>query len=227
MKFLYLKLIEIIRFMFNYEAKTLARFKIGSLKFHLLSLLSIYRSQELMDVDVAWWTYPAMDHVRSLLEGRNDLEAFEFGPGASTKWLSKYCKSITYVEYDREFYDFMQQQEFVDTKVDGLYVPPDKVRDEKYLSLKNNYRNMSFKRYVQALRESGKCYDVIVIDGRARSACLEIAGNFVKPGGIVIFDNSNRRRYARSLQKYNDSSKKFRGWAPTLPYMDETTVIYF
>ena len=35
------------------------------------------------------------------------------------------------------------------------------------------------------------------IDGRARQECLKIALEFLNPGGFVILDDSNRKRYKK------------------------------
>jgi len=38
-------------------------------------------------------------------------------------------------------------------------------------------------------------FDVIVVDGMARSLTAWLAGQYVKPGGFVLFDNSDRWQY--------------------------------
>jgi hypothetical protein len=40
-----------------------------------------------------------------------------------------------------------------------------------------------------------KEFDVVLVDGRCRVHCAEISKPLVKPGGILILDNSERPRY--------------------------------
>ncbi|MEO8113303.1 MAG: hypothetical protein ABI655_02905, partial [Phenylobacterium sp.] len=38
-------------------------------------------------------------------------------------------------------------------------------------------------------------FDVIVVDGSARSLCAWLAPQYLKPNGIIVFDNSDRWQY--------------------------------
>ena len=58
----------------------------------------------MIDLDVPWWTYESFNFLKDYLNDKTKLEAFEYGPGASSFWLKKYCKRIDFVEYDKTFY---------------------------------------------------------------------------------------------------------------------------
>ena len=43
-------------------------------------------------------------------------------------------------------------------------------------------------------------FDLVVVDGRARVACLQHAAKRLAPGGIVLFDDTQRPRYRAGLE---------------------------
>ena len=50
--------------------------------------------------------------------------------------------------------------------------------------------------YVSAIaREQHGSYDVIVVDGKARNACCHTAVSYLRKGGMLILDNSDRKEY--------------------------------
>jgi len=90
---------------------------------------------------------------------------------------------------------------------------------------RKGYEDSDFSAYVDSIAAGATHYDIVVIDGRARVACLERARECVAPDGLVIFDNSNRNRYQPALAKPGLRLTRYRGWAPALPYPSETTLI--
>ena len=62
-----------------------------------------------------------------------------------------------------------------------------------------------FTAYAAALARWPRNYfDVIVVDGMARSLCAYMAGLWVKDDGIVIFDDAGRREYAPGYQALDE-----------------------
>jgi hypothetical protein len=64
-----------------------------------------------------------------------------------------------------------------------------------------------------------------VVDGRARGACLEAALAHLAADGIVVFDNSARKRYRRAIENSRLAYREFRGLTACLPYPDSTTLL--
>jgi hypothetical protein len=224
-KKIYLYIISLIRIAIKYDPHYLTRYPVGSFKFHFASLLSIYRSDELINARVAWWTYPAMEYLEKSFKNKRNLTIFEYGPGASTIWLSKYAQELYFVEYDEEFFNFMKTKCEGSSVIKGELIAPVHDIEPKVRSGKKGYEDVNFEDYVDSIGNLGKKFDVIVIDGRARCACLKVAIEYLNTGGMIIFDNSNRKRYSECLESYKTNSRVFRGWAPSLPYKDETTII--
>ena len=42
-------------------------------------------------------------------------------------------------------------------------------------------------------------FDIIVVDGRARSDCLRASIGCVAPGGLLVLGNSERKRYSSAI----------------------------
>ena len=69
-------------------------------------------------------------------------------------------------------------------------------------------------------------FDLIAIDGRCKSACLKLAVSKLKPGGIVLFDDSKRDRNQEALLESGLALNRYKGMVPCLPYFTyETSVL--
>ena len=79
---------------------------------------------------------------------------------------------------------------------------------------------------VEAYNEFMAAIDVIVIDGRAREACLAVAAPRLKLDGLIVFDNSHRARYERAISASGLRERRLPGLTPTLPYPDRTSLLF-
>jgi predicted O-methyltransferase YrrM len=91
-------------------------------------------------------------------------------------------------------------------------------------SAKEGYGGRDFSAYVDAIVQAGE-FDLVVIDGRARQACLARALPHVRDDGLVVFDNSARRRYRSAISAARVSETRLRGLTPTLPYPEQTSLL--
>lgn len=64
-----------------------------------------------------------------------------------------------------------------------------------------------------------------MIDGRAREACLKATRGHLAEGGIVVFDNTRRRRYRAAIAASGMTERRLPGLTPTLPYPDQTSIL--
>src|SRR5688572_30062529 len=64
------------------------------------SLLAIYDVDDLMALDVPWWTFHSAEVVEAHLASRPHAWVFEWGSGASTRWLSARAAQVVAVEHD-------------------------------------------------------------------------------------------------------------------------------
>ena len=84
------------------------------------------------------------------------------------------------------------------------------------------------EKYAGKLRELGRKFDVIIVDGSYRLRCLEACVAFVKPGGYVIVDNSNQQRELADFIRNRFPPERVEvmsGYAPGNFYAKETTVV--
>lgn len=195
----------------------------------LASLLAIYDIEALVRLDVPWWTYGAIDEVEAFLRNRR-ARVFEYGSGASTVWLARRAAHVTSVEHDAGWLRLVQQtlEEIEDLCPVALtHVPatPESTGQSQYMSKKAIAQGLDFQAYATAIERAKGPFDVIIIDGRVREACLSHALSHLAPDGLIVFDNSHRARYRAAISESGLSQRAFRGRAPALPYRDETTLL--
>lgn len=194
----------------------------------LRSLFSIYDSNDMVALDVPWWTYAAVDKVSAFLDSRQgNARVFEYGAGASTVWLAKRAAEVVSVEHDERFWESMQPLFAKHTNVEVLLVPPATASGEagEVRSERAGYERSDFAAYVSALDRCDGMFDLIIVDGRARNACLAAAMSHLSADGMIVFDNSNRRRYRQAIKTSGMLASRLRGLAPALPYPSETTLM--
>ena len=77
------------------------------------------------------------------------------------------------------------------------HVAPDAIPMAGFCSQHPAFEGVSFQAYAQrANRFRDHGFDIVMVDGRARTACMEQALPKVRPGGgILILDNAERPRY--------------------------------
>lgn len=190
------------------------------------SLLAIYDLPELVRLDVPWWTFAASDEVDRFLRDRPGARVFEWGSGASTLWLAKRAGSVTSVEHDEAWADAVHP--WLPHNAELLVVPPEPLRgDAGVPSGKRGFAGLDFADYVAAIDGVPGRFDLIVVDGRAREACLARALPRLSPDGIVVFDNAARPRYRSALGAVDGGRavRWTRGLTPCLPYPDTTALV--
>lgn len=189
----------------------------------LRSWLSIYDLEDLLAFDVPWWTFEAADRVAAFLNERPDCRAFEWGSGASTVWLGRRCASVTSVEHDPTWAGRMRSALPGNARlrlvepVPGVAVP----------SAKPGFAGLDFADYVAAIDDVAGPLHLIVIDGRAREACLDRAVERLAAGGLIVLDNVDRPRYRDALARHGQrlDVQWTRGRTPALPYPTRTALI--
>lgn len=192
---------------------------------YLRSLFAIYQLEDLIQLDVPWWTYSAIQQVEQYLKNLSSLPSvFEYGSGASTVWLAKRAAHVISVEHDQKWYDKLHQHLTDYKNVTLLFAPAEKsVGKTAYQSPKAPQAH--FEQYVHTIENIKQQFDIIVIDGRCRATCLKICLPYLKPHGIIIFDNANRDRYQTALQQSALKIDRYRGRVPGSPVASETAIL--
>jgi SAM-dependent methyltransferase len=173
----------------------------------LASLLAIHDVARMVQLDCPWWNVAATRHIVAFLRARPNARVFEYGSGASTVWLARRAKEVISVEHDQRWMG----------KVHAL------LRGFGNASLLNRERDAGA--YSAAIDEFPGTFDLIVVDGRDRTACLSHAVTRLAPGGIVLFDDSGRRRYRTAIAACGLKERRFFGRSFCVPYPDHTSIL--
>ena len=190
------------------------------------TLTRVHDSLAIAELDVPWWTYGAIDAVSAWIGAQSHpLRVFEYGSGASTFWLARRVGTVHSTEHHRGFGEMMTEALGQYDNVDLRIVEPVPSTAPVVPSAKEGHGNLDFADYVAAIDALDGRFDLVVIDGRAREACARRALPRLASRGLVVFDNSARRRYHRQIAALPVQERVYRGLTPTLPYPDQTSLL--
>jgi hypothetical protein len=192
----------------------------------LVSLTRVHDSLAIAALDVPWWTYSAIDAAETWLRARRrPIRVFEFGAGASTLWLARRADEVHTVEHHAGFAARIRTEFARHPNISLHHVAATASARPAVPSGKPGHQDLDFAEYVATIDRVGGTFDVIVIDGRAREACLRAAIPHLAADGLVIYDNSRRRRYRRGIEESGLTERRFAGLTPTLPYPEQTSLL--
>lgn len=193
------------------------------------SLFAIHDAADLVALDVPWWTYGATDRVAAHLAALGGTaRVLEYGSGASSVWLARRAAHVTSVEHHVGFAALVRElarDAGVADRLEVLEVQPDRSPDPVVPSGKRGEEWLDYAAYVRAAERVAGEVDLVVVDGRARAACVEVAARRLAPGGLLLLDDSQRPRYAAAVATSGLVVERYRGWVPSLPYPRETAVL--
>lgn len=174
------------------------------------SLDGVPRNQ---DGFVPWITYPAFRQLARIV--KPDWRVFEYGCGGSSLWWAKHTKEVFSVEHDAAWAARIAAQappnlkiavcaageacslERQDAVAKFIAHPP-----ELPLSPVHEHNVMHglvtepFVAYATEIVEHPReSFDVVVVDGMARVLSAWLAARYVKPDGVIVFDNADRWQY--------------------------------
>lgn len=172
-----------------------------------------------LDLEVPWFSYAAIDFLAKFLT--HDMQVAEYGSGGSTLFFARRTCRVLSIEDNSKWFELVSQrlQELRLTNVDLKLFPFD-------------FRNPAgFEKspYLHAI--SGRSFNVIVIDGseewsQVRPICFRHAEKFVKPGGLIVVDDSWRYSWIRQ----NHQAKRhevFQSVGPCRPGVTSTDVFFY
>lgn len=204
----------------------------------LRSWLSIYDLDDLLALDVPWWTFEAADAVEGFLRTRPRARVLEWGSGASTVWLARRAGSVVTVEHDPVWAERTARALAAHGATNVLLRVVEPRRGPGGVrSAKRGFEGLDFTAYADAVDDLDGDFDgdfdggfdLVVIDGRAREACLERAVERLAEGGWVVFDNVDRARYRDAVAAVDRRARLrvrwTRGRTPALPYPTRTALI--
>jgi hypothetical protein len=195
---------------------------------HLRTLFYVYEAAEMVRMDLAWWSYPAMCRVEEFLADRPSARIFEYGAGASTAWLAKRAGQVDSVEHDTKWVEYVREL-LADTPGVKLHpVPATPATAETVIrSGRAGHTDLDFAEYVATIDRVGGMFDLIVVDGRARVDAFRRSLDHLADGGVIVFDNLKRKRYWEVISRLPGLRfELLKGATPTLPYPTTTGLIW-
>ena len=201
---------------------------------HICRWLASQQPNYLLRQRQPWIVFDAIDFLQSFdLRGKH---IFEYGSGGSTLfWLQHHAMCVS-IEHNLEWFALVRGYWTSTRPIDYRLIPPepadpraaqgDPADPDRYLSDDVHYRGFTFRRYVSQIDTFPDAnFDVILIDGRARPACIKHSISKVRIGGIILVDDSDRDYYFSKTRIYleNFSRQDFCGVVPLSPQWSQTT----
>ena len=189
--------------------------------------------QYLLATPCPWITFGAIDFLRQSL--RPGLTIFEYGSGGSTLfWLTFKPASLVSVEHDPAWHATLGARISTNPVLDYRLVSPeptlipgDPSDPDAGSSGDPAWAGHRFDRYVSQVDGfPEQHFDLVLIDGRARPACIRHSASKVKIGGWLVLDNSDRNYYLErtAVDLKNFARRVFAGPAPQTRVLSETSV---
>jgi hypothetical protein len=139
------------------------------------------------DTGEPWWNIRAVRYLAERLPSAGT--AFEWGSGGSTVWLSNRGLAVTAVESELDWADKVRARA---PKATVRFIPGTASGDLRSEPQLRDHGEHFFDDYVAAIHEfEPESLDVVVVDGICRIHCARAARAKVKPGGVVIVDDTN------------------------------------
>lgn len=196
---------------------------------HVRTLFGIYDVEELVALGQPWWTYGAIDAVTAHLDALGGrARVFEYGSGASSVWLGARAAEVHSLEHDAWFADVMRRmlaERGLDDVVTLREIAVPASDAPAVPSGRSGEEGKDFASYVAAIDDVPGEFDLVVVDGRARVACMEAAARRLAPGGVILFDDTQRARYRPGIASSGLDVTAYRGFVPSLPLPRESSLL--
>ena len=172
-----------------------------------------------LDLELPWFSYAAIDFLATEL--RPDMEVCEYGSGGSTLFFARRTHRVFSIEDNPRWFELVtgRLKELALKNVELKLCPFDF----------KNPKGFEKSDYLHAVPK--RKFDVIVVDGteewhHVRPICFQHAETFVKPGGMIIVDDS--WRYP-SLRAKNGAKRHevFQSVGPCRPGVTSTDIFFY
>ena len=172
-----------------------------------------------LDLQMPWFSYAAIDFLEEKL--KPEMQVCEYGSGGSTLFFAKRTNRVISIEDNPQWF------EMVTGRVKELGIDNVEVKLCPF-----DFKNpIGFEKseYLHAIPK--KKLDVIVIDGseewkQVRPICFDHAENFIKPGGMIVVDDSWRYPSLRTHNHAKDH-KVFESVGPCRPGVTSTDIFFY
>jgi hypothetical protein len=175
-----------------------------------------------------WIPFAATDWLQHYLT--RNRKVFEWGSGGSTIFLSERAGQVFSIEHDKKWHALVSKaltQRGITNCSYQLHEPKPIVGNFSALDESPTYRfvyddyyaGMTVDEYVRAIDvHPDHIFDLVVVDGRVRTECMQHAIPKIRRGGYLMLDNSNNADVAEMVRKLRSyPHTEFHGIAPGWP----------
>jgi len=201
---------KLIFLLCNKEERMLLGFKRSGYLYDIGWVQSVITGNvvDLLNKPLAWVTYPFIQFISQ--KDLSNLDVFEFGSGNSTLFYADKAKFVTSVEHDEFWYNKIRSS--MPSNVNLSYCE---------LADGNKYSSYAVK--------TGKLYDLLIVDGSERVKCCLNNLAALKPGGVVVLDDTELKNWDEAVAFLKENGFKkldFWGTAPNVYYHRCTSIFY-
>lgn len=154
----------------------------------IICIISVFFNTHLQSFSirpVPWITEEAIQFLELFLERVPNARVLEFGCGASTLWLAQRTAHLVSIEHNGEWYAIIEEH----LKNTALYNPVNLILyPQPYAQLCQQFPDEYF--------------DLVLVDGRNRKACIMESIRTLKKGGVLMLDNAERSWYHPVIETY-------------------------
>jgi hypothetical protein len=189
---------------------------------------SLREGRNALSDGVPWMTYEAVRWLSTHVNG--STRVFEWGSGGSTLFFARHAGSVVSVEHDRGWHSDVSKAlgSINGGNVTRLLCEPEATTapHPSYLSTSQRHAGMSFQRYVETIDSfADGHFDLVLVDGRARTACMRQGIPKLRLGGYLMLDDAERDEYREGIHLVDGWARRtFVGPKPYGPYFAETSI---
>jgi len=149
--------------------------------------------------------------IKEILRKKKPKKCLEWGAGFSTIYFPRYLKKDAQwfaIEHDKKWFKKIKKLNYY-CNVKLYLIPPNNF---PWTDLYGDGSFSDLRDYVQYPEKVCKKFDFILIDGRARAACMKFARKLLNTDGVIILHDAGRTYYHKSfeLYKYKELFTDFR-----------------
>jgi hypothetical protein len=166
------------------------------------------------------------------------MKVFEYGSGGSTIFFAERAAEVTSIEHRRQWHKLVSQalaqhgltncscELHEPIPLAGAFSAADQSQSSQFVI--DDYYAATLHEYIQSIdAHLDSSFDLVFVDGRVRTQCIQHAIPKIRRRGCLMLDNSNNADVAeivRRLQSYPHTD--FRGIAPGWPPTRWTNTIW-
>lgn len=170
-------------------------------------------SQDEQGNPIPWMTYPAIEFLEKTITKDHDI--FEFGCGASTLFFAKRVRKVCGLETSAKWLEItkkmLKEEDFDNVEI---------------TLMEDGFDNHAYEHFAKNV---GSKFDFIIVDSLKRFKCVQNSISALKPNGIIILDDSERKSYRKMFEFLAENgfqTKSFEGIAPGQIKPKNTTLIF-